>query len=90
METFLEMDGSGLKQPYHLKNNVFLIYSPRVFTYQKRQGRLLHQNSEGKKFMKLPKKKGDCGYKYQIRLIVQTCKEKKRHLLDSLLSNQKI
>ena len=74
MKIVFEIDAPGVKKPYHLKNNVFIIYSPRTITIdtascikidtnvilhlpKKKQRHLSHQNSEGKRFMKLTKKK---------------------------------
>lgn len=34
MKTVFELDGSGLKKPFDLKNIVFIIYSPRTFTVE--------------------------------------------------------
>ena len=34
METVFELDGSRIKKPYHLKNNVFIIYLPRTVTIE--------------------------------------------------------
>ena len=32
METVFKIDGPGIKKPLHLKNNVFISYSPRILT----------------------------------------------------------
>ena len=32
MKIVFEIDAPGVKKPYHLKNNVFIIYSPRTIT----------------------------------------------------------
>ena len=76
MEANLQIDRASIKKPQHLKNNVFLIYSPKAIvadsaaqkliqtlycTYLKKQERLSHQNSEVKRFKKLTSEKTDCG-----------------------------
>ena len=77
METVFEMDGSGLKQPYHLKNNVFLIYSPRAFTIgtassitvdiniflhlPKKARMFITSKFRGQEIYEIARKKADCG-----------------------------
>ena len=70
METVFEIDGPGIKKPYQLKNNIFIIYLPRTITIDTvssikiDRNMILHQNSEDKKFTKLTNKKASCGSKY--------------------------
>ena len=52
METVFEIDGPGIKKPYQLKNNIFIIYLPRTITIDTvssikiDRNMILHQNSE--------------------------------------------
>ena len=106
MEILFETDGPGIKKPYHLKNNVFLIYSPRTITIDVASSIKIDTNI----ILRLPKKakafitsKLRAQEIYEInkeksRLWIETLntsynedfKIKKRHLLDFLLLNQKI
>ena len=70
-------DSSNIKKPYHLKNNVFLLYPPRNVKiepaeliqessplYRTIHVALLHQNLERTKSLKFEVASNACGRKY--------------------------
>ena len=106
MEIIFEIDGPGVKKPYHLKNNVFLIYLPRTITIDtassikidtniilylpKRAKAFITSKFRGQEVYEINKEKSRLWIKILNSSYTDKHKVKKRRLFDFSLFNQKI
>ena len=106
MKIVFEIDAPGVKKPYHLKNNVFIIYSPRTITIDmascikidtnvilhlpKKTKAFITSKFRGQKTYEINKKKSRLWIEILDTSYSESFKIKKRHLSDFLSSKQKI
>ena len=106
MEIIFEIDGPGVKKPYHLKNNVFLIYLPRAITIDtassikidtniilylpKKAKAFITSKFRGQEVYEINKEKSRLWIEILNASYTDKHKVKKRRLLDFSLLNQKI